>query len=269
MNSESNSKTPRTPSAKARSYKRVHRANSPILVTAEADEPTMQALKETPQPVMQVAVEERPSAAQEAPRRRMPAFFTSIGKGSKNTSEANPQTARMARALRGKSASRTQEEAVPAKKPVAAKTDLAPKRPPSRFKMRYLWGMMIYILIAEYLGNLVTVYMNSIKINAPLFQWHAPWGLVAFDRATLVFLAILVVILIVMARFDLIPSSLGAMAGAPTARKGFANAKKDTPTFDTKASQPMTKQGVTGSNDDLYQEYRANQRYYQKRDRKR
>lgn len=273
MNSESNAKTPRTQSAKPTSYKRVHRANRPILVTAEtaeAHEPTAQEMAEVMPPVTQIAVEERPSAEPAAPRRRLPTFFTSIGKESQDTPEADPKAARLARALRNKkSVERGSEEAASEKKPGAAsaKALATPKRPPSRFKMRYLWGMMIYVLIAEYLGTLVTSYMNANHLNAPLFQL----GSFVFDRATLVFLALLVVILMVMARFDLIPSSLKSMVnGSPSGN--VASARKDGPaTFDTRASavQPTVKQGIKGSNDDLYQEYRANQRYFQKRDRKR
>ncbi|MGH2506897.1 MAG: hypothetical protein ACRDHZ_05720 [Ktedonobacteraceae bacterium] len=268
MNSESNSKTPKTSSAKPTLYKRVHRANRPILVTAEADEPTMQAPEEALQPATQIAVEERLSVA-EAPRRRMPAFFTSIGKESKDTVGADPKAARMTRALRGKDkeTGHDSEKAAPAKKPAVtpANVSLAPKRPPSRFKMRYLWGIMIYILVAEYAGNFLTSYMTANHLNTILFQAKAPWGLFTFDSATLLFLALLVVVLIVMARFDLIPRSLGAMTGAPSPRGTSASA----PTFGTRGSQPTAKQGIKGSDDDLYQEYRANQRYYQKRDRKR
>jgi len=36
----------------------------------------------------------------------------------------------------------------------------------------------------------------------------------------------------------------------------------------TKDSQPTIKQGVKGADDDLYQEYREQQRYLQKRERK-
>ncbi len=268
MNSESNSKTARTQASKPASYKRVHRANSPSLVTAEADALTMQPIEEAMQPVTQIAVEERPSESQ-TPRRRIPAFFTSIGRGSKGVSEADPNTARMARALRSKSVDHIQEEKVSTKKPAvsASKAGAASNRPPSRFKMRYLWGMMIYVLVAEYLGGFVTNYMQANHWDAVLFSWNAPWGPFQLTRSILIFLAILVVVLIVMARFDLIPSSLGKMVNGNVA--SGKNSKQAAPTFETKASQPVMQQGVKGSNDNLYQEYRSNQRYFQKRDRKR
>ena len=39
--------------------------------------------------------------------------------------------------------------------------------------------------------------------------------------------------------------------------------------FTSKAAPPTMKQGVQGEDDALYQEYRENQRYFQKRDRRR
>lgn len=273
MNSESNAPTPRTQSTKSPSYKRMHRAHQPVLVKGEAQEQDVQATEETMQPVAQVAVEEPPPSVAEtpkAPRRRMPAFFTNIGAASKETAQADPNAARMARALRNKSTERASEATATTKKPAAAaKASSVPNRPPSRFKMRYLWGMMIYVLIAEYLGTFVTGYMQANHLDSLLFQVSTPLGPLKFLTSTLVFLALLVVILIVMARFDLIPRSLGAMAGSPPPRGSAAGSSKQAPSFETRALQPTMKQGVKGSDDDLYQEYRANQRYFQKRDRKR
>ena len=268
MNSESNSKSQRTQAGKPTSYKRVHRANRPTLVTAEADQSSMQATEEAIQPAAQIAVEERPGE-QPAPRRRIPAFFTSIGRSTKEAPEADPSTARMARALRGKSAHSAQEEAAPTKKPAtsAAKASATPARPKrGGFKMRYIWGMMIYVLIAEYLGTFVTAYMKGHGMDGVVTQL----GSFQILRSTLVFLAILVVILIVMARFDLIPSSLGKMMTDSSAPRGAStNARKDAPTFETKTPQLTMKQGIEGPDNNLYQEYRSNQRYFQKRDRKR
>ncbi len=269
MNSESNSKSQRTPAGKAASYKRVHRANRPTLVTAEAAQPTRETIEieEASQPETQIAVEERPTE-QPAQRRRMPAFFTSIGRGNRETPEADPKAARMARAMRGKTLNSAKEEIAPAKKSAngTAKATVTPTRPRSKFKMRYLWGMMIYVLIAEYLGTFVTAYMKGQHMDGVV----VPLGSFQLTRSTLVFLAILVVILIVMARFDLIPTSMTKMMGDSAAPRGTATtSKKDAPTFETRAPQPTIRQGVKGEHDSLYQEYRSNQRYFQKRDRKR
>jgi uncharacterized protein YecT (DUF1311 family) len=74
----------------------------------------------------------------------------------------------------------------------------------------------------------------------------------------------LIILLVVLARFDLIPRSLGAMSGQQSSRSGQSSSQSE----NTKDSQPTIKQGVKGADDDLYQEYREQQRYLQKRERK-
>lgn len=272
MNSESKPKIQRTQASKSASYKRVHRANHPVLVTAETDLATEQAIEEAMQPATQVAVEEYPAVEQQAPRRRMPAFFTSIGRSNKATPEADQRVARLARATRGKIARSTQEEeAELTKKPVksGATTKAAPPRPRSMFKMRYILGMMLYVIIAEYLGTFLQAWMRSQHMDTLLFQW----GAFQFTTSTLLFLAILVVILVILAKLDLIPTSLRKMMNsdvlAPRGSTATASKRQGEPTFETGTPRPTVRQGVKGEHDDLYQAYRSNQRYFQKKDRKR
>ncbi len=274
MNSESNSKAQRTQSGKPTSYKRAHRAARPVLVTeqegAKLDEPTSQALEEAMQPEVPVAVQ----VAEPVERKRKPDFFSNIGRTDKSADQpvADPKAARMARAMRGKSVEASQEKE-PAKEKKAAATSSAPRasaapaRPRSGFKMRYIIGMMAYLLIADFLGVWITNWMVSNRLDALVFTI----GPFRAERSTLVFLALLIIILVVMAKFDLIPRSLSAMGSTPPPRKGAAAPprKAAVSTFETKAPQPTVKQGVKGANDDLYQEYLENQRYFQKRDRKR
>jgi len=128
--------------------------------------------------------------------------------------------------------------------------------------------MVIYLLVADFLGIYITNFMQANKLDTLLFNL----GPVKATTSTVIFLALLVVILIVMARFDLIPRSFGAMAGGSAGRGASSktsNSKtKDAPTFDTKTT-PSIKQGVKGADDNLYKEYRENQRYFQRKDRKR
>lgn len=272
MNSESNSKMQGTQSGKP-TAKRAHRANRPVLVTektgAGLDEPTRQAIEEAMQPEIPVAAE----TGSPVERKRRPGFFASIVKTEKDASEkkADPQAARMARAMRGRSVDTSKEkEQAKEKKAVAtsssARSGAAPARPRSGFKMRYIMGMMAYLLIADFLGVWITNWMVANKLDGVVFTI----GSFRATRSTLIFLALLIVILVVMARLDLIPRSLRAMSEPSTPRNANTPAKKaPTPTFETKPSRPTVKQGVKGEHDDLYQEYRANQRYFQKRDRKR
>jgi hypothetical protein len=263
MKSESSSKIQGTQSGKSAS-RRAHRANRPTLITGqsdtELDEPTQQAIEEAIQPAL--------PASEPPERKRRAGFFASIGKVQKDSSiQADPQAARMARAMRSKQPDSAQEkEQVREKKPAMTSSAARPARPRSGFKMRYIMGMMGYLLIADFLGVWVMNWMVANKLEAVVFTI----GSFRAMRSTLIFLALLVVILIVMARLDLIPRSLRAMSEPSTARKTTtASGKASVSTFETKATRPAIKQGVKGEHDDLYQEYRANQRYFQKRDRKR
>jgi len=64
-----------------------------------------------------------------------------------------------------------------------------------------------------------------------------------------------------------VPRSLTPASRQPaTTGKGPSQQNKDVP--DDAKTTPNVKQGVKGANDDLYQEYRQTQRYWQRRDRK-
>jgi len=275
MNSESNSNIQRTQSGKSTSYKRAHRAARPILVTEKERETSAESAPlaaEEEQSASQVAVEEKPANSTELAGKRGPRFFSSARKTEQLSDQpkADPMAARLARALRGKSAEAPRgQESVKEKKVAASPTRAsvaAPARPKSGFKMKYIWGMMIYLLVADFLGVWITNAMQAQGLDAVVFQVSTFQA----KRSTLVFLALLIIILIVMARFDLIPRSLGAaMTGSSSQRKDAPRSGSKTATFESKEAQPTIKQGVQGANDDLYREYRENQRYFQKRDRKR
>jgi hypothetical protein len=275
MNSESNLKIQGAQSNKPTSYKRAHRAKRPVLVTEQEStllsESTTLTVEEE-QPSAEVASTEKALNNEESGRKRGPRFFSSVDKVEKVSDQpkADPIAARLARALRGKGADAPKEkETVKEKKGVTGSGKAgvaAPARPKSGFKMKYIWGMMIYLLAADFLGVWIQSWMQSQGLDAVVFTISTFQA----KRSTLVFLALLVIILVVMARLDLIPRSFGAaMSGSATQRKDAPQTGTKTPTFETREAQPTIKQGVKGSNDDLYREYRENQRYFQKRDRKR
>src|SRR5579883_3469402 len=176
MSSESNSKMQGTQSGKP-TAKRAHRANRPVLVTEKTgvglDEPTKQAIEEAVQPAFPLA----PETAAPVERKRRPGFFANIGKTEKDASEkkADPQAARMARAMRGRSVDTSKEkEQAKEKKAVAtsssARSGAAPARPRSGFKMRYIMGMMAYLLIADFLGVWITNWMVANKLDGVIFS---------------------------------------------------------------------------------------------------
>ncbi len=270
MNSESQS----TQASKS-TLKRAHRANRnrPVLVTngegsdltTEQESPAVSA--ETNRSAVALAVEESPIGTEK--RRRGPRFFANGERAESTTNQSvDPITARIKRALGGKSVS-TEPSEVEATKPAtrAQKANVVPARPTSGFKTRYMWGMVIYLLAADLLGVYVTNLMQANHLDSTLFVY----GSFKVTSSTVVFLGLLVVILVVMARLDYLPRSLSGMFGGAAGGKGSPGSTKgkDAPTFESKASQPTMKQGVQGEHDSLYKEYRENQRYFQKRDRKR
>lgn len=276
MNAESNLKIQRTQSNKpTTSYKRAHRAKRPVLVTDQESAPLTRSTTlavEDELPTGEATLEEQSASAEENGRKRGPRFFSSVEKSAKISDQpkADPIAARLARALRGKSADAPKEkEVVKEKKGTTSPgkgSSTVPARPKSNFKMKYIWGMMAYLLIADFLGVWIQSWMQSQGLDAVVFTVSTFQA----KRSTLIFLALLIIILIVMARLDLIPRSLGAaMTGTSTQRKDAPKAGKKEPTFESREARPTMKQGVKGANDDLYREYRENQRYFQKRDRKR
>lgn len=274
MNLESNSSAQGTQPGKPGTAKRsrAHR-NRPMLVTSTSHDTdtTEQSISETvssKEPVQELAfVEENVPAARP---RILPKFFSSVGKSEVTTEKQ--EAARLARATRHKATTTT---SAPAKE--KPKASPAPARPASRasvtqrpaarpggFKTRYLMGMVLYLVIADVLGVVIQNYMKANNLDGLLFTL----GPITVLRSTLLFLILLVVILVLLARFDLIPRSLGSMMNQP-ASQGRAGQTQRSSSENVKTPPPTMKQGVKGDDDDLYQEYRENQRYLQRRERKR
>ena len=217
------------------------------------------------------AVDIRPSAPTGA--RKLAGFFSRVGKSTQEeTPEADAAQARLARATRGKTTPTTKvrdvarptevRQPVKASPPTSARS--APARPRSGFKTRYILGLAIYLLGAQLIGAYEAAFLNANHIDSILFRI----GPVAISTSTLVFLATLVILLILLARFDLIPRNLGTLMGQPTPSRRTGSTSSRTEES-VKTQPPTMKQGVKGNDDDLYQEYQEQRRYQQRRERKR
>lgn len=273
-----------TPPAQGRptSNKRSNRSgrSRPVLVTGDttdqmsgdlAQEDTQQdAINRAP---TQTAIEEAPETA---PVKKRPGFFSTIGKKEETTDAA---AARLARATRNKTAAPVKKESKEVqgtKKPVPqAVAKSAPTRAGGRaapapkrggFKPRHLIGILAYLIVADVVG----VYEKSWLVSAHAEKLLFSLGPLPIYVSTVMFLLTLVVLLIVLARFDLVPRSLTPSPRQPvTTGKGQSQNDKNSDTdSDGPQNTPNMKQGVKGANDDLYQEYRETQRYWQRRDRK-
>lgn len=255
---------------KSATYKRSNRQgrNRPVLVTpTNGEQPAAIA--------SQSDIDDALSAASATPistpeKKGRPKFFSTIGRkaATDEVITADPDAARLARAIRGKTAStaksseKKQEASTPAKAAPAKSNAARPALPARRggFKPRHLIGILLYLIVADVAG----LYEKQLLASAGLEKLLFTLGPVQVYLSTVMFLLTLVVLLIVLARFDLVPRSL-----APASTQARPAGRGQTPSNNADANvQTGMRQGVKGADDDLYQEYRQNQRYWQRRDRK-
>ncbi len=239
--------------------------NRPMLITSQEGEGIEEASIEETSPTLEPGVE-----AENTPptKRRMPAFFSTIGKRthSEEAQEVDQAQARIARATRGKATStKTASEDTKDQKP-AVKKEPARNRPASPFKTKYLIGIGIYLLAANFIGIFETNIMRAYHLDFVLTQFVLFGGKVIISTSTVVFLATLVIILVALARFDLIPRNFSALMGGQTAQQNKRGTSSNQGTAEgNRTNPPNIKQGVKGANDDLYQEYRSNQKRAKKK----
>ncbi len=276
MNQETNAGTQEVQQEQAAQNKRSKNTskNRPVLVTSssndlETKDQSVEVLSEPEQPVEEAVPPKTDEATQ---TRRFPKFFSSVGKSENNSAvEADQASARIARATRNSGATSANSHAAKESKPTQSQSNkVVPKTTPAKvqprkggFKTKYLYGMIIYVVVAMFAGQYERAFLVSNHLDKVLFQL----GSFAVTTSTALYLLTLIILLVVLARFDLIPRSLGAMSGQSTSQSGRSG-QSSSQSENTKESQPTMKQGVKGADDDLYQEYREQQRYLQKRERK-
>lgn len=257
--------------------------NRPVLVTGDsADQASGDAMQEdgfngiSSQTDMDAQMDAiNSNATEEAPVKKRPGFFSTLGGKKEETTDA--AAARLARATRNKAAAPARKEtneAQATKKPqpqavtksAPARTGSSGRPAPRRggFKPRHMIGILLYLIVADFVGVLEKSWLG--KADKLLFNL----GPLPIYTSTVLFLLTLVILLIVLARFDLVPRSLTPSPRQPASTgKGPSQQNKDVPGgSDASKNAPGMKQGVKGANDDLYQEYRETQRYWQRRDRK-
>jgi hypothetical protein len=262
----------RRPSSPHRRSTRAGR-NRPVLVTSTENEESAEVVEEAA-PTLEKSLSEleaqNPLVAPS--RRRLPNFFSTIGKKTEAPQEVDTAQARLARATRGKVSpakpssdgeSDQKAEVKRAKEPVKPAT---PPRPAGVFKTRYLIGMALYLLGANFIGAFETNLFRANHIddlNHPLTQFNLFGGLVKIYPSTLAFLATLIILLVALARLDLIPRSFSALGGQTSSssnRRGGSSNNNQNRSDNVRSAPPTMRQGVKGADDDLYQEYRTNQR---------
>ncbi len=283
MNQETNSGTQGTQQEQAVQNKRSRSAgrNRPVLVSSSSNDQATkdQPVEETSEATQPVEEITSTITVEDTRPRRLPKFFSRVGKNENDSAEdADPAAARIARATRSSGGSSASSRAAKDSQPSESKSSTnkvstnkaAPKAAPATatrqqggFKPRYMLGIVIYILVAMVIGQSERGLLLSYHLETTLFKI----GPVVVTTSTALYLLTLIILLVILARFDLIPRSLGALSGQPPTRSGKPG-QSSSGSENTKTPPPTMKQGVKGSDDDLYQEYREQQRYLQRRERK-
>jgi hypothetical protein len=253
--------------------------NRPVLVAPATSEDNADVAEDASTASTIVEEQEQPSDQLVEPKKssglKLPKFFSTVGKKEQAQEQQEDTVARgrLARATRGKNGStpaKAPDDARPevsraAARPVAS----ARPRPAGAFKTRYLIGMGLYLIGANFIGIFITNFFRSQHMDSVLARFPLFGSNVVISTSTLVYLAILVILLVVLARLDLIPRSFSSLGGQSTAarggRGGGGSGSKSDASDNARSAPPTMKQGVKGANDDLYQQYRANQRRERKK----
>lgn len=284
MNQEMNSEALDNQQEKPAPAKRNSRGGRkrPVLVTTNPNNEVTQdqLAEEETSPAAQPVEEVASTTTVKPPRtRRLPNFFSSVARSEQEQAvSANPEAARIARATRSGASSASSRAAKESKATESgaitktstnnapAPTTSARPRQAGGFKTKYLFGMLLYLIAAEVVGGFERSLLAANHADKLLFQL----GSIPVSTSTVLFLLTLLALLFILARLDLVPRSLGAMAGQPASQRRPGQSQQNTSNNPggVKNPPPTMKQGVKGADDDLYQEYREQQRYLQRRERK-
>ncbi len=263
-----------TTSKKPRRVTRAQR-NQPVLVTSVASEQEAQPVEAmaTPEPEP-ISLVDAPST----PKRRVAGFFSTVGKEdtATPTKEDDIVKARLTRATHGKTATgKATPKETPAieKKPAVSKAATPtrsgqPQKKPGLFKPRYIFGMIVYLVAADFLGNFEKNILTSMGAERTLTKFNLFSLPITVSSSGLLFIVSLIIILVILVRLDFLPTNLNAMAGNQSARRGTTTrntTSRDAGGDGPRPQPPTMKQGVQGDHDDLYRSYRTNQRREKKR----
>jgi len=265
------------PTKRSRKATRTQRQR-PVLVTVkddELDDLSVSMTASTEEVLMQSSEPEQ-SAPSATTGRRLPRFFSTVGKNEQGETGnmADAAKARLARAIRGKTAltnetaKKTAHTAATSPKDTSARSTTSAgnarsaqnRANASPFKTRYIIGIAIYLLAAQVLNPIESLALSKIGAERELtsFILFGERPTVIYT-STVVFLASLIAILVILARMDFIPRSLGASRNTSANAARSSSSSKSNEAAE-KAPQPTMKQGVQGESDDLYRAYRTNQR---------
>jgi hypothetical protein len=276
MSQNADSTSPTLPTA--RKARRASQRNRPVLVssssqkTQESQEIQVETLEpETNNgriPTQPLAEAPAPTEVPALPAKErhipyLPSFFSKVKKTGEEaeTSQEEIVKARLARAQKTTPAkaevtSAASETKKQQGKPASgANRTTATSRPNGPFKTRHFIGMALYLLVAETLLPLETNYFKKLGIEQTFAKFTLFNLPMVVTTSVLLNLATLVILLFILVKLDLVPSSIGRKM-ASTARAGQQRSEQHA----ERPPQQTVRQGVKGEDDDLYYAYRSKQR---------
>lgn len=197
---------------------------------------------------------------------RLPKFFSKVEHDKEDSSTSTDEVveARMARAkksLNGKAATTATEVATTESAKPVARTKAAAAAPakPRLFKSRHIIGMVAYLFGANILLPAEANFVISSHLEKNLYK--LPVANLEITTSLLVNIVTLVVCLYLLVAFDLLPNGKQFSANQTTQKNGTrTSTSNNSATTVVKTPPPTVRQGVKGEDDDLYQNYRINQR---------
>jgi hypothetical protein len=271
MSQKSNQTSTTLPTA--RKSRRAFQRNRPVLVSSSSqgaqefqENQSEQSERESGNARIRTEPLTAPSVATETPAKarrvpRLPSFFSKVEKTVEEpeTSQEEIVKARLARAQKSAAKAEVTPTASTTKaqdgKPARVANRTGTTASPNKlFKTRHFIGMAFYLLAAELLLPLETSLFRQLKIEQTLAQFKLFNIPMIITSSVLLNLATLVVFLLILVKFDLLPSSMGGRTAAT------AQAQKREQRAAERPQQPTVRQGVKGEDDDLYHAYRTNQR---------
>nr|BBH93545.1 hypothetical protein KTA_17440 [Thermogemmatispora argillosa] len=129
-------------------------------------------------------------------------------------------------------------------------------------KSRHFLGLLIYIVVATLLEVPLAYLSEIFHLNQILFQFSIFSFSAAIRQVHVIYLVLLVALLIILNRFDLLPSfsRTAAERGKSTAQSGSRSKAR---------AKGKEKETGKGEHDHLYEDYRDLRRYLRRRARKR
>lgn len=247
------------------------RRNQPVLVAATEIknssleiEQTIETDTDSEQDTETTTTSESAPETKTQPFSHLPKFFSRVDKSEQKEEEV--VKARLARANADKAGRDGKVSTVKAKtknetKPQSKTTE---RREPL-FKIRHFVGMTIYLFGAQFIMPYEFALAHQLGMDRPFYTLMIFNNPLPLSPAIFLNIATLIVFLYILVKLDLLPNTASAKLRAEQKVREQQSKNRQNAAPAVKNVPPPMKLGVKGEDDDLYREYRANQRREKKR----